>query len=105
VVDQLIESVTTDPVLQQPDHTKPYTLEVDASQYTSGAILYQPDDQDQLRPVGYYLKTFNQAERNYDIHDRELLAMMKGLEYWRHLILSSPHQLTVISDHANLQYY
>jgi Integrase zinc binding domain/RNase H-like domain found in reverse transcriptase len=58
-----------------------------------------------LRPVGYYSKTFNQAERNYNIHDRELLAMMKGLEYWRHLILSSPHQLMVISDHANLQYY
>jgi RNase H-like domain found in reverse transcriptase len=61
--------------------------------------------QEQLRPVGYYSKTFNQAERNYDIHDRELLAMMKGLKYWRHLILSSPHQLTVISDHTNLQYY
>jgi RNase H-like domain found in reverse transcriptase len=80
-VDQLIESVITDPVLQQPDHTKPYTLEVDASQYTSGAILYQPDDQSQLQPVGYYSKTFNQAERNYNIHDRELLVMMKGLEY------------------------
>jgi RNase H-like domain found in reverse transcriptase/Integrase zinc binding domain len=78
---------------------------VDASQYASRAILYQPDNQDQLRPVEYYLKMFNQAERNYNIHDRELLAMMKGLEYWRHLILSSPHQLTVISDHANLQYY
>jgi hypothetical protein len=48
---------------------------------------------------------FNQAERNYNIHDRELLAMMKGLEHWQHLILSSFHQLTVISDHANLQYY
>jgi RNase H-like domain found in reverse transcriptase len=104
-VNRLIKSVTTDPVLQQPDHTKPYTLEVDASQYASGAILYQPDAQGQLRPVGYYSKTFNQAERNYNIHDRELLAMMKGLEYWRHLILSSPHQLTVISNHTNLQYY
>jgi RNase H-like domain found in reverse transcriptase len=95
----------TDPVLQQPDYTKLYTLEVDALQYASGAILYQLDMQDQLQPVGYYLKTFNQAERNYNIHDHELLAMIKGLEHWRHLILSSPHQLTVISDHANLQYY
>jgi RNase H-like domain found in reverse transcriptase len=40
VVDQLIKSVTTDPVLQQPDHTKLYTLEVDTLQYASGAILY-----------------------------------------------------------------
>jgi RNase H-like domain found in reverse transcriptase len=78
---------------------------VDASQYASGVILYQLDNQDQLRPVGYYSKTFNQAKRNYNIHDWELLAIIKGLEYWRHLILSSPHQLTMISDHANLQYY
>jgi RNase H-like domain found in reverse transcriptase len=48
-----------DPVLQQPDHTKPYTLKVDASQYASGAILYQLDAQDPLRPVGYYSKMFN----------------------------------------------
>jgi RNase H-like domain found in reverse transcriptase len=80
-VDKLIKSITTDPVLHQPNHTKPYTLEVDASQYASGAILYQPDTQDQLRLVGYYSKTFNQAKRNYDIHDRELLAMMKGLKH------------------------
>jgi RNase H-like domain found in reverse transcriptase len=69
-VDQLVKSVMTDPVLQQPNHTKPYTLEVDASQYANGVILYQPDNQGQLRPVGYYSKMFNQAERNYDIHDR-----------------------------------
>jgi RNase H-like domain found in reverse transcriptase len=104
-VDELIKSIMMDLVLQQPNHTKPYTLEVDALQYASGAILYQPDMQDQLRPVGYYSKTFNQAERNYDIYNRELLAMMKGLEHWRHLILSSSHQCTVISNHANLQYY
>jgi RNase H-like domain found in reverse transcriptase len=70
-----------DPVLQQPDHTKAYMLEVDASQYASGVILYQPDSLGQLQPVGYYFKMFNQAKRNYDIHNRELLTMMKGLEH------------------------
>jgi RNase H-like domain found in reverse transcriptase/Integrase zinc binding domain len=80
-------------------------LEVDASQYASGAILHQPNEQGRLRLVAYYSRTFNGAERNYNIHDRELLTMMRGLEHWRHLILSSPHKLTVISDHANLQYY
>jgi RNase H-like domain found in reverse transcriptase len=54
---------------------------VDTLQYASRAILYQPDNQGQLRPVGYYSKAFNQAERNYNIHDCKLLAMMKGLEY------------------------
>jgi RNase H-like domain found in reverse transcriptase len=101
-VDALIECVTCDPVLQRPDTTKPFILEVDASQYASRAILHQPDEQGRLRPVAYYSQTFNGAERNYDIHDRKLLAIMRGLEQWQHLILSSPHKLTVISDHANL---
>jgi RNase H-like domain found in reverse transcriptase len=104
-VDALIDCVICDPVLQRPDTTKPFVLEVDASQYASGAILHQPDEQERLRPVAYYSWTFNGAERNYNIHDRELLAIMRGLEHWRHLILSSPHKLTVISNHANLQYY
>jgi RNase H-like domain found in reverse transcriptase len=80
-MDKLIKSVMMDPVLQQPNHTKPYMLEVNTLQYASRAILYKLDAQNQLRLVGYYSKMFNQAERNYNIHDRELLAMMKGLEH------------------------
>jgi RNase H-like domain found in reverse transcriptase len=104
-VDQLIKAVTSDPVLQRPNLAKPFVLEVDASQYASGVILHQPDNNQKLRPVGYYSQTFNQAERNYNIHDQELLAMVQGLEHWRHLLLSSPHAITVVSDHTNLQYY
>jgi hypothetical protein len=55
--------------------------------------------------VGYYSKSFNEAERGYDIHDRELLAIMRGLEHWRHILLSSPFKITVITDHLNLKYY
>jgi RNase H-like domain found in reverse transcriptase len=53
-VDALIDCVTRDPVLQRPDTTKPFMLEVDASQYASGAILHQPNEQGRLRPVAYY---------------------------------------------------
>ena len=45
------------------------------------------------------------AERNYDIHDRELLAIIHGLRTWRHLLLSSPHTITIYTDHKNLTYY
>jgi RNase H-like domain found in reverse transcriptase len=81
-VDTLIDCVTHNPVLQRPDTTKPFVLEVDASQYASGAILHQPNEQRRLRPVAYYSQTFNGAKRNYNIHDRELLAIMRGLEHW-----------------------
>jgi RNase H-like domain found in reverse transcriptase/Reverse transcriptase (RNA-dependent DNA polymerase) len=104
-VDALIKAVTSNPVLLRPDFKKPFVLEVDASQYATGAILYQQDEDEHWRPVGYYSKSFNEAERGYDIHDHELLAIVRGLEHWRHLLLSSPFKVTVISDHLNLKYY
>jgi RNase H-like domain found in reverse transcriptase len=78
-LDELIKIVTSDPVLHQPNYDKPFTLEVDASQYATGAILYQENKEGQLCPIGYHSHTMNQAERGYDVHDRELLAMMRGL--------------------------
>jgi RNase H-like domain found in reverse transcriptase len=69
-------------VLHHPDHTKQFKLEVDASQYTIGATLYQHDDHGCQRPITYHLETLNDAERGYDIHDWELLAIIHGLENW-----------------------
>jgi hypothetical protein len=75
-VDALIKAVTSHPVLLCLDYKKPFILEVDASQYATGVILYQQDVDEHWRPVGYYSKTFNEAEQGYNIHDRELLAIM-----------------------------
>jgi hypothetical protein len=58
-VDQLIKAVTRDSVLQRLNLAKPFVLEVDTSQYASGAILHQPDKDQKLRPVGYYSQIFN----------------------------------------------
>jgi RNase H-like domain found in reverse transcriptase/Reverse transcriptase (RNA-dependent DNA polymerase)/Integrase zinc binding domain len=104
-LDKLIRIVASDPVLHRLDYTKPFTVEVDASQYATGAILYQENEEGRLCPVGYHSHTLNPAECGYDIHDRELLAVMRGLRQWRHLFLSSPFQTTVVTDHVNLQYY
>jgi RNase H-like domain found in reverse transcriptase/Integrase zinc binding domain len=101
----LKEIVLSDPVLQQPHPNRPYTLEVDASQYATGAILQQPDEAGRLRPIGYDSQTFNDAEHSYDIHDRELLTVIRGLLTWRHLLVGSPHKIRVLTDHSNLKYY
>jgi RNase H-like domain found in reverse transcriptase len=87
-LDELIKIVTSDPVLHQPNYEKPFTLKVDASQYTTGAILYQENDKGRLCPIGYHSHMMNQAERGYDVHDRELLVIIRGLRQWRHLLLS-----------------
>jgi RNase H-like domain found in reverse transcriptase/Reverse transcriptase (RNA-dependent DNA polymerase) len=104
-LDKLIAIVTSDPVLHRPNYQKPFTLEVDVLQYTTGTILYQTNKEGWLCPVGYHSHTFNLAEQGYDVHNRKLLAVMRGLWQWRHLLLSSLFQTMVITNHANLQYY
>ena len=104
-LDTLINAVTKGPVLAQPNLSLPFFLQVDASAYATGAILTQQDEQKKHRAIAFFSKTFNEAERNYDIHDRELVAVYRGLTHWRHLLLSSPFPVTVLTDHKNLEYY
>jgi RNase H-like domain found in reverse transcriptase/Reverse transcriptase (RNA-dependent DNA polymerase) len=104
-VQRLKQIVLSDPVLQQPHPDRPYTLEVDASQYATGAILQQPNDTGRLCPVRYDSQTFNDAKCGYDIHDRELLVVIQGLLAWHHLLVGSPHKIRVLTDHLNLKYY
>jgi RNase H-like domain found in reverse transcriptase/Integrase zinc binding domain len=104
-IQRLKQIVLRDPVLQQPHPDRPYTLEVDASQYATGAILQQPDETGHLRPVGYDSQMFNDTERSYNIHDRELLMVIRGLLTWHHLLVGSPHKIRILMDHLNLKYY
>ena len=55
--------------------------------------------------MAYYSATLSKAERNYDIYDLELLAIVKALCHWRHYLAGSPHKIIVYTDHANLQYW
>jgi RNase H-like domain found in reverse transcriptase/Reverse transcriptase (RNA-dependent DNA polymerase)/gag-polyprotein putative aspartyl protease len=104
-LDRLIEIVTSDPILHRPDHSKQFELEVDTSQYAVGAILYQRDSEGRQRPVAYHSETLDETQRGWEIYDRELYAIVAGLENWCHLLLGAEHEVLVYTDHANLQYY
>jgi hypothetical protein len=77
-----VQKVTNAPVLVYPDLEQPFKMEVDASGYVVGAILFQKDDQRHKRDVGYYSQALNPAECNYDIWDQEFMAVIKALENW-----------------------
>jgi hypothetical protein len=102
-LDRIINILTTEPVLTHPDPEKPFELEVDASDYATGTILFQRDEQGKPKPLGFHSKTLSKEKMNYDIYDKELMAMDRGLDVWRHLILGQ--DTTVHTDHANLTYY
>jgi hypothetical protein len=101
----LRQRITSEPVLIQPDLTKPFELEVDTSGFALGAVLTQRGNNGKKHPIGYYSTTLTEAERNYDIWDLELLAVVKGLRHWQAYLAGSPHKVTVYTDHANLLYW
>ncbi len=71
-----------EPVLKQPELDKPFELEVDTSGFAVGAVLLQCGEDNKQHPIGYYSVTLIEAERNYDIYDLELLAIVKALRNW-----------------------
>jgi hypothetical protein len=103
--DTLKRRITEEPILQQPQMDEQFELEVDASGYAISAVLMQRQEDGKRHPVGFYSATLNDAERNYDIYDLELLAVVKSLENWRTYLAGSPHKVIVFTDHMNLQYW
>ena len=74
------------PVLACPDPEQQFFLEVDASSFTLGAVLYQKEDSGRRRDVAYFSKALTATERNYDIWDHEFLAIVSAFRTWRHLL-------------------
>jgi hypothetical protein len=103
--DTLKRRITEEPILRQPQMDQQFELEVDASGYALSAVLMQRQEDGKRHPVGFYSTTLNDAERNYDIYDLELLAVVKSLENWRTYLAGSPHKVIVFTDHMNLQYW
>jgi hypothetical protein len=81
-LDRIINILTTEPVLTHPDPEKPFELEVDTSDYATGAILFQCDERGKPKLLGFHSKTLSKEEMNYDIYDKELTAMDRGLDVW-----------------------
>ena len=76
----------------------------DASLFATGAILLQNDTNGDLHPCAYFSRTFLPAERNYDIYDHKLLAIILALTEWRQYIQGTSHPVTVITNHKILSY-
>jgi len=55
--------------------------------------------------VAYISKSLNETERNYEIHDKEMLAVIRCLEAWRHFLEGSRSKFKVWTDHKNLEYF
>jgi len=95
----------TEPILKHFDPEQPITIETDASDYTIGAICSQPDEKGILHPVAYYSRKLKDPERNYNIHDKELLAIVDALRKWDTNCKIMGPKITILTDHKNLEYW
>lgn len=74
------------PILVMANPTHAFVLECDASDYATGAVLSQVHADGKAHPVAFFSKTLNDAEQNYEIYDKELLAVVRALDEWRHYL-------------------
>ena len=83
---ELKQVFTTRPVLAALDLDKEFRVKADASNYATGGVLSMKCSDDKWRPVAFISKSLSDTERNYEIHDKEMLAVVRCLEAWRHFL-------------------
>ena len=105
VFEQLKHVFTSRLLLVAPDIDKELRVEADASNFATGGILSIKCEDDKWRPVAYISKLLNETKRNYEIHDKEMLAMIRCLEAWKHFLEGSWSRFKVWMDHKNLEYF
>jgi hypothetical protein len=104
---QLKKAFTEAPVLAYYDYTKKSVVETDASDWACGGVLSQYDDDGVLRPVAFFSAKHSLTECNYEIYDKELLAIVKALEEWQPELEGNAHPepFEIKTDHKNLEYF
>jgi len=69
----------SEPVLAAPDLDKKIRVEADVSDYTTGEVLSMKCEDERWRPVAYIFKSLSDTEKNYKIHNKEMLAVIRCL--------------------------
>ena len=76
------------------------------SDFSTGAVFSQQSPEyNKWHPVAFLSKSLSPVERNYEIHDKEMLAIVRALEEWRHFVEGAEHRCEIWTDHKNLQYF
>jgi len=103
--DELKQVFTMKPVLAALDLDKEFKVETDASNYATGGVLSMKCSDKKWRPVVFILKSLSDTERNYEIHNKEMLAVVRCLEVWRHFLEGAMMKFEVWTNHKNLEYF
>jgi len=99
-------AVTTALILVSLQDSEPFYIEADSSDFASRAVLSQQlSRKEKWHPVAFYSKSLSPVERNYKIHDKEMLVIIHALEEWRHFLEGARYPVEIWMDHRNLEYF
>jgi RNase H-like domain found in reverse transcriptase/Reverse transcriptase (RNA-dependent DNA polymerase) len=101
----LKETFSRKPILAVWEPNRLMRLEVDTSGYATSRVLLQKLEDDLWHPIAFRSQSMVEVERNYEIYDKEMLAIIRALEDWQHYLEGLPQTFTIISDHRNLKYW
>ena len=103
---ELKKRFTTAPILAHFDPNVEAIVETDASDFALGGVLSQrKQETGKLHPIAFHSRKFSPAEINYEIHDKELLAVVDCFKVWRRYLEGAMNTVQVFSDHQNLEYF
>src|SRR5258705_163873 len=103
--DALKKAVTSTPILTFPSQSGHFCLECDASNFATRAVLSQVQADGMHQPITFMSKGFSDVECNYQIHDKEMLAIMHTLDKWCHFLEGMTEKFEILMDHQNLAYF
>ena len=95
------------PILRHYQADRPTKVETDASDGVVAGVLSQQQDDGLWHPIGFYSKSMSAPEKNYEIHDKEMLAVVRALEEWRPELegLQRQDRFDIFTDHKALEYF
>ena len=93
------------PILRHFDPNEQCFVEIDSSNYVNAGVLSQPDNNGILHPVAYFSRRMSPAECNYEIYDKELLAIIWCFEEWKPELEGTGMPVKVLTDHKGLEYF
>ena len=102
--EELKEKITSQPVLSLLRKEEKFRVETDVSGHAIGRVLSQEQD-GKWKPIAFLSRTMQAAEQNYEIYDKELLAIVEALAKWRQYLLDAAEPFEVWMDHKNLKYF
>ena len=102
--EELKGKITSQLVLFLPKREEKFRMEMDISGHAIGGVLSQEQD-GKWKPIAFLSRTMQPAEINYEIYDKELLAIVEALAKWRQYLLDTMEPFEVWTDHENLKYF